>query len=103
LNAKKAEKLISEINEAVNLGVENYDDWELILARLENRIDELNRKIEENPKLSPNPHKQKRRKLKSKYRKIKQKIDKTLEYQKQIEIDGSSNSYSKTATDSTFM
>ena len=34
--------MISEINEAVNLGVENYDDWELILARLENRIDPAN-------------------------------------------------------------
>ena len=103
LNAKKAEKLISEINEAVNLGIENYDDWELILARLENRIDELNRKIEENPKLSPNPDKQKRRKLKSKHRKLKQCIDKKLEYQKQLETYGSRNSYSKTDTDATFM
>lgn len=88
--------MISEINEAVNLGIENYDDWELILARLENRIDELNRKIEENPKLSPNPYKQKRRKLKSKHRKLKQCIDKKLEYQKQLETYSSRNSYSKT-------
>lgn len=36
LNAKKAEKLISEINETVNLGIENYDDAELLLASLEN-------------------------------------------------------------------
>ena len=55
LNAKKAEKLISEINEAVNLGVENYDDWELILARLENRIDELNLKSKRIQNYLPTP------------------------------------------------
>ena len=71
----------------------------MILARLENRIDALNHKIEENSKLSPNPDKQKRRK--SKYRKLKQCIDKKMEYQKQLKTYGSRNSYSKTDTDAT--
>ena len=103
LNTKKAEQLISDINEAVNHGIEEYDDWELILARLENRIEELNQKINDNPKLSPNPDKQTRRNLKSKHCKLKQCIDKKAEYQKQLETYGSRNSYSKTDTDATFM
>ena len=75
----------------------------MILARLENRIEELNQKINDNPKLSPNPDKQTRRNLKSKHCKLKQCIDKKAEYQKQLETYGSRNSYSKTDTDATFM
>lgn len=63
----------------------------------------MNQKINDNPKLSPNPDKQTRRNLKSKHRKLKQCIDKKAEYQKQLETYGSRNSYSKTDTDATFM
>lgn len=107
LNAKKAQKLIQEIRETEN-HLEISDDFDMdqldtIIARLEERIEELNAQISANPKVSPNPDKQERRHVKKYVRALNHVSQKDAEYKEQFRIAGERNSYSKTDHEATFM
>lgn len=108
LNIDKARRLIQEIKQAeiqVNLDETgpDLDHLDTVIALLEQRIDELNQKISANPKVSPNPNKQERRHAKKYVHALDHCRRKNIEYQKQLKIAGSRNSYSKTDHDATFM
>lgn len=108
LNATKAHKLIQEIKQAeikVKLDDTDFDVDQLdtIIARLEQRIDELNHQVGETAKVSPNPAKQERRHVKKYVHALDHCRQKNQEYQRQTAIAGKRNSYSKTDHDATFM
>jgi len=108
LNREKATALLREIKEAqVNFFQQDqelsFDDMDEVIARLEKVIDQLDQEVEETKRVSPNPAKKARRTAKSQMRKLNNISDKDKEYQEQLEILGSRNSYSKTDTDATFM
>ena len=108
LNQLKAQELIKEIKTAQQAGTESLlpiecDDLDVVIALLEQRIDELDKQVEETKKISPNPAKKVRRKAKSYLHKSKQIRNKEIEYNASKEIFGDRNSYSKTDHDATFM
>lgn len=74
-----------------------------IIALLEQRIKELNQRVSETAKVSPNPAKQERRHAKKYLHALDHCRQKNLEYRTQIQIAGSRNSYSKTDHEATFM
>ncbi|MDR4933991.1 IS1182 family transposase [Companilactobacillus paralimentarius] len=108
MNKSQIQNLLSEINE-VRLGiVENPSDLsddalEEVQIKLELHLEDLNARIEANPKKSPNPDKQERRKLKSYSRKLDNRIDKKSEHEKQMKKFDKRNSYAKSDEDATFM
>jgi len=108
MNKAQIQKLLSEINE-VRMGiVENPSDLsddalEEVQTKLELYLEDLNKKIEDNPKKSPNPDKQDRRKLKSYSRKLDERISKKSEHEEQMEKFDKRNSYAKSDEDATFM
>ncbi|MBF0759415.1 IS1182 family transposase, partial [Ligilactobacillus murinus] len=72
-------------------------------ARLEQRIEYLNEKVEETKKISPNPAKQERRTAKKYLKQTRERKQKNSKYAEQFAIVGERNSYSKTDNDATFM
>ena len=108
LNGEKARKLLQEIKQAevkINVEEDNFDIDQLdtIIALLEQRIEELNQRVSETAKVSPNPAKQERRHAKKYLHALDHCRQKNLEYRTQIQIAGSRNSYSKTDHEATFM
>ena len=73
------------------------------IALLEQRIEELDKQVDEIVKVSPNPAKQERRHAKKCLRALDHCRQKNLEYKTQIATAGQRNSYSKTDHDATFM
>lgn len=107
LNVVKARKLISEMREEVKVDA-NLDDFQIdeldtTIALLEQRIEELNKRVGETAKVSPNPAKQERRHAKKYLRALDHCRQKNIEYEAQVAIAGKRNSYSKTDHDATFM
>lgn len=108
MNKAQIQNLLSEINEVRKGIVENPSDLsddalEEVQTKLELYLEDLNEKIEENPKVSPNPDKQERRKLESCSRKLDERINKKSEHEKQMDTFEKRNSYSKSDKDATFM
>ncbi|WP_288490384.1 IS1182 family transposase, partial [uncultured Limosilactobacillus sp.] len=108
LNAQKAHELIKELKAAeVKIDFANsemsLDQLDTVIALLEQRIEELNQRVNETAKVSPNPAKQERRHAKKYLRAAKHIRQKNREYETQKQIAGSRNSYSKTDHDATFM
>ena len=107
LNVVKARKLISEMREEVKVDA-NLDDFQIdeldtTIALLEQRIEELNKRVEETARVSPNPAKQERRHAKKYLRALDHCRQKNIEYKAQVATAGKRNSYSKTDHDATFM
>lgn len=109
LNREAIIKLLHDMNDVKYVG-ELPDDSDIstseldeIIIHLENCLADLNDQIKQNKKLSPNPNKQRRRKLKSIKRKLRFRKDKLVEYQETNKIFDNRNSYSKTDHDATFM
>lgn len=107
LNVVKARKLISEMHEEVKVDA-NLDDFQIdeldtTIALLEQRIEELNKRVEETARVSPNPAKQERRHAKKYLRALDHCRQKNIEYKAQVATAGKRNSYSKTDHDATFM
>ena len=108
LNIEKARQLVHEIKQAeVKINMDdtqmNIDHLDTVIALLEQRIDDLNQQVSETAKVSPNPAKQERRRAKKYLHALDHCRKKHTEYQKQIQIAGQRNSYSKTDHDATFM
>ncbi|WP_245585288.1 IS1182 family transposase [Schleiferilactobacillus shenzhenensis] len=108
LNRTQAEKLIAEIKQAEAEAfaanqVFDYDHTDEIVARLENRKEELNVEVEATKKVSPNPARQKRRANQGRLGKMKRIKEKRDRHIQEKEILGERNSYSKTDHDATFM
>lgn len=108
LNVEKARKLLQEIKHAevkINVEEDNFDIDQLdtIIALLEQRIEELDQRVSETVKVSPNPAKQERRYAKKYLHALDYCRQKNLEYCTQMRIAGSRNSYSKTDHEATFM
>ena len=109
LNRQQIVALINDIHEYFQQTVLpadtdlTFDELEEVLIQLEVRLEQLETEIDQNPKLSPNPKKKIRRKIKSKIRKLKLCQTKKKNYHLQKELLGDRNSYSKTDTDATFM
>ena len=99
LDLKEAHQA-SYIPEGSNLTLEFLDE---IITRLELRLEDLEKEVEETNKISPNPWKQERRYLKSQTRKLNERRNKMVEHQVQSSTYGIRNSYSKTDQDATFM
>lgn len=107
LNVVKARKLINEMREEVKVDA-NLDDFQIdeldtTIALLEQRIEELNKQIEETARVSPNPAKQERRHAKKYLRALDHCRQKNIEYKAQVATAGKRNSYSKTDHDATLM
>lgn len=107
LNVVKARKLISEMREEVKVDA-NLDDFQIdeldtTIALLEQRVEELNKRVEETARVSPNPAKQERRHAKKYLRALDHCCQKNIEYKAQVATAGKRNSYSKTDHDATFM
>ena len=107
LNVAKARQLINEMQREVSLAA-NLDDFQIdeldtTIALLEQRIEELNKQVDETAKVSPNPAKQERRHAKKYLRALDHCRQKNFEYKTQITTAGQRNSYSKTDHDATFM
>ncbi|MCD7119712.1 IS1182 family transposase [Limosilactobacillus agrestis] len=107
LNVVKARKLISEMREEVKVDA-NLDDFQIdeldtTIALLEQRVEELNKRVEETARVSPNPAKQERRHAKKYLRALDHCRQKNIEYKAQVATAGKRNSYSKTDHDATFM
>ena len=108
LNQAKAQALIDEIKAteaaawADSLPVD-YDQLDLIVANLEERVAQLNEAVEATKKVSPNPAKQARRKTKSHLRKAEHIRSKRNEYRAAQAVFNGRNSFSKTDHDATFM
>ncbi len=97
LNRQKAKKLLKEIKESIvnidfadDLTVDQLDE---ICARLEQRIEYLNEKVEETKKISPNPAKQERRTAKKYLKQTRERKQKNSKYAEQFAIVGERNSY----------
>lgn len=107
LNRKKAKKLLKEIKDSVvNIDLADdltVDQLDKVCARLEQRIEYLNEKVEATKKVSPNPAKQERRLAKKHLKQTRERKNKNLKYDEQFAIVGDRNSYSKTDNDATFM
>ena len=108
LNVEKAQKLIREIKQAevkIDVDEDSFDINQLdtIIALLEQRIEELNQRVAETAKVSPNPAKQEQSHAKKYLHALDHCRQKDLEYQAQSQIAGQRNSYSKTDHDATFM
>ena len=107
LNVVKARKLISEMREEVKVDASlddfQIDELDTTIALLEQRIEELNKQVEETARVSPNPAKQERRHAKKYLRALDHCRQKNIEYKDQVATAGKRNSYSKTDHDATFM
>ncbi|KRM68263.1 transposase [Apilactobacillus ozensis DSM 23829 = JCM 17196] len=109
LNRVAIIKLLHDMNDVKYMGQLpaessiSLDDLDEIIIHLENCLEDLNNQIQKDKKLSPNPNKQKRRKLKSIKRKLRFRKNKQIEYQETKKIFANRNSYSKTDHDATFM
>ena len=107
LNVVKARKLISEMREEVKVDASlddfQIDELDTTIALLEQRIEELNKRVEETAKVSPNPAKQERRHAEKYFRALDHCRQKNIEYKAQVATAGERNSYSKTNHDATFM
>ena len=97
---KEIKESIVNIDFADDLTVDQLDE---ICARLEQRIEYLNEKVEETKKISPNPAKQERRTAKKYLKQTRERKQKNSKYAEQFAIVGERNSYSKTDNDATFM
>ncbi|MCX2456568.1 IS1182 family transposase, partial [Lacticaseibacillus nasuensis] len=108
LNREKAQALIQEMKDveavahADSLPMD-YEELDLTVAKLEERVDELNKAVEVTKRVSPNPAKQARRKAKSYLHKATQIRAKRDEYAADKITFGERNSFSKTDHDATFM
>lgn len=108
MNMTQIKKLLSEIDEVRKGIVENPSDLsddalEEVQIKLELCLEDLAKKIEDNPKASPNPDKKKLRSLKSDSKKLKTRMNKKSEHEKSMEILDERSSYSKHDKDATFM
>ena len=109
LNREKLVELLGELHEANLIGQVpegsdlNPELLEDMINKVENHLVDLDQKVKETPKISPNPAKQQRRQLKAKKRILDQRRDKLIQHQRQQTIYGKRNSYSKTDHDATFM
>lgn len=109
MNKAQITAILPELIEAYQLsfipeGSEmNLEMLEEIITQLEIRLEDLEKQVTETEKISPNPAKKKRRKLKSHLRKIKERKQKMVHYETDHLIFGARNSYSKTDHDATFM
>ncbi|USQ68624.1 IS1182 family transposase [Companilactobacillus allii] len=108
LNREKAEVILNEIKEVETTAFSeslpmDYDNLDLTIAKLEERIEQLDLKVEETKKISPNSAKRVRRIMKSKLNKTKHISEKHDKYSEDMKIFGERNSFSKTDHDATFM
>ena len=107
LNVVKARKLISEMREEVKVDASlddfQIDELDTTIALLEQRIEELNKQVEETARVSPNPAKREHRHAKKYLRALDHCRQKNIEYKDQVATAGKRNSYSKTDHDATFM
>jgi transposase len=109
MNREKMTDLVNEMRHYYQMGIVpeetplTLEGLEEMITQLEVRLEDLEKTIEETPRLSPNPHKQERRKVKSRLKRMKHCHSKHEEYQTQKEILSDRNSYSKTDHDATFM
>lgn len=108
LNRTKAEALIEEIKTseaaawAKSLPMD-YDQLDLTIAQLEERVAQLDAEVKATKKVSPNPAKQARRKAKSYLHKTEHIRNKRDEYSAAQAVFAGRNSFSKTDHDATFM
>ncbi|WP_339102065.1 IS1182 family transposase [Candidatus Enterococcus clewellii] len=89
-----------QIPDGSSLTLEMVDE---VITRMELRLEELEEKVKETKKVSPNPAKQERRTLKSQKRKLIERRERMVEHQTRLSICGTRNSYSKTDHEATFM
>ncbi|MCK8606826.1 hypothetical protein [Apilactobacillus ozensis] len=84
LNRVAIIKLLHDMNDVKYMGQLpaessiSLDDLDEIIIHLENCLEDLNNQIQQDKKLSPNPNKQKRRKLKSIKRKLRFRKNKQI-------------------------
>lgn len=109
MNREKILQMMAELKEAYDvkhipegssLTIDMLDE---VLARMELRLEDLEKEVESTKKVSPNPAKQQRRTLRSQKRKLIERKEKLAEHQAQMSIYGTRNSYSKTDHEATFM
>lgn len=91
---------VQHIPEGSELTLDQLDD---VLTRLELCLEEVEQKVQETKKVSPNPAKQYRRTLKSQKRKLTERREKMAEHHLRLTLCGTRNSYSKSDVDATFM
>lgn len=109
LNRQQIVSLINDIHEHFQQALIpedtdlNFDELEEILIQLEVRLEQLESEIEQEPRISPNPKKQSRRKLKRGLPLLRQRHSKKKMYHFQKELMRERNSYSKTDSDATFL
>ncbi|EKB54689.1 hypothetical protein HMPREF9706_00879 [Facklamia hominis CCUG 36813] len=109
MNRQKMTELVNEMRQYYQMGLIpeetplTLEGLEETITQLEVRLEDLEETIEESPRLSPNPHKKERRKVKSQLRRMKHCHSKHQHYQTQRAILGERHSYSKTDPDATFM
>ena len=95
-----AANVVGEVPEGSNLTPELLD---IMIGKVEDHLILLDQQVEKTKQDSPNPAKQRRRKLKSKKRILANRQVKLREHQTHFKIYGNRNSYSKTDHDATFM
>lgn len=100
LEELKAAYTASHIPEDTPLSLEQLEE---VMTRLELRLEEVEETVKKTEKISPNPAKHTRRRLKSLRRKLLQRLAKRAEHQAQLATFNGRNSYSKTDPDATFM
>lgn len=109
MNREKINVILKEIKEAESSAWAqslpmDYENLDLIIAKLEERLEQLNQEVEATKKVSPNPAKQVRRSIKSKLHKTKHIKEKHDEYAEDMKVfDKQRNSFSRTDRDATFM
>ena len=109
MNKEKIKAILPELIESYQLssipeGSEmTLEILEEVITQLELRLEDLENQVLETKKVSPNPAKNSRRKLKSQLRKVKERKEKMIHYQEDHVLFGERNSYSKTDHDATFM
>lgn len=88
-----------EVKVDANLDDFQIDKLDTTIALLEQRIEELNKRVEETARFSPNPAKQERRHAKKYFPALDHCRQKKIEYKIQVATAGKRNSYSKTDHD----
>lgn len=109
MNRHQIDQLLKELRETYGTGMIpnseklSLEELDEIITRLEIRLEDLDKAIKNEPKKSPNPNKQERRRLKSQTRKLKNRTEKMVDHQDQFQTFEGRNSFSKTDPDATFM
>lgn len=108
-NRQKIVALLTDLKEAYAFAklpadtTITLEELEEVITILEVRLEELDELVEATAKVSPNPAKQERRKVKSVVNQLEDRCTKMMNYRQQFQTFGERNSYSKTDPDATFM